>query len=85
MEGHHYFQAAGFNLKQVELFHSSPNCPAADLFNNSYSMIGVDNLVAYVEITVAQHVGTPKSGRKRRNNTSLLYPRLAPGCNLGMS
>src|SRR5262249_3186133 len=64
------------DLEKVKFFHSSANCAATDLFNNSYSMIGVDDLIAYVEIAVAQHEETPTSGQERRNSTQLFYPKL---------
>jgi hypothetical protein len=56
VEGHHDFQAAGLDLQQVESFYGFTESAAADLFNDSDTMIGVDNLVADVEITVdTQH------------------------------
>ena len=52
MERNHDFQAAGFDLQEVELFHSLADRPAADLFDNSNAMIGIDDFIAYVEIAV---------------------------------
>ena len=74
MERHHDLQAAGLNLEKIELFHNLADCPAADLFDNSNAMIGIDDFIAYVEITVdADHEGTPTNAGHMRNNTSIVY------------
>jgi hypothetical protein len=51
--GNHDFQAAGFDMKKVELFHRRADGTAADLLDNSYAVIGIDDLVANMEIQVA--------------------------------
>ena len=53
VERHHHFEAAGLDLEQVEVFHTLADGAATDLLNNSNSMIGVDDLVAYMEIAIA--------------------------------
>jgi hypothetical protein len=50
--GHHHFQAAGFDVEQVELLHRRAYRAAADLFNNPNPVIGIDDLVADVEIQI---------------------------------
>jgi transcription elongation factor GreA len=63
------------DLEEVEFFHNLANCPAADLFDNSNAMIGIDDFIAYVEIAVdADHEGTPTSAGHLRNNTHVVYP-----------
>jgi hypothetical protein len=75
MERDHNFQAAGFNLEEIELFHSFADGTATDLFDNSNAMIGIDDFIAYVEIAVdADHEGTPTSAGHLRNNTLSVYP-----------
>src|SRR5712671_4553693 len=49
---HHYFQAAGLDMKEVELLHCGADGAAADLFDNTHAMIGIDDFVANVEIQV---------------------------------
>jgi len=49
---HHHFQTAGFDVQEVELLHCRPDRTAAYLFNNPNAVIGIDNLVADVEIQV---------------------------------
>src|SRR6185312_87732 len=41
-----HFQTAGFNLKEIKLLDIGANGPAADLFNNTYAMIGINNFIA---------------------------------------
>ena len=78
MERYHDLQAAGLDLQQIEFFHSFADSPAADLFDNSNAMIGIDDLIAYVEITVgADHEGTPTRTGHLRNCTLLVYPSRA--------
>ena len=50
--GHHHFKAAGFDVEEVELLDCRTDRPAADLFNNPNPVIGIDDLVADVEIQV---------------------------------
>jgi hypothetical protein len=50
LAGNHYLEAAGFDVEQVELLNRRPDGPTADLFNDSNPMIGIDNLVADVEV-----------------------------------
>src|SRR5271165_2861232 len=46
VERHHDLQAAGFDLEQVEFFDLGADCPAADLFDDTYPMVRVDDLVS---------------------------------------
>jgi hypothetical protein len=50
MEGDHHLQAAGLNAEQIESFNDAAHGSAADLFNNSHAVIGVNNFVADTEI-----------------------------------
>jgi hypothetical protein len=78
MERHHDLQAAGLDLQEVELLHNFTNCPAADLFDNSNTMIGIDDFIAYVEIAVdADHEETPTSAGHLRYNTPVVYLKRA--------
>src|ERR1700728_5281784 len=52
LTGHHYLEAAGFDMEKVELLNRGTDGAAADLFNNPHPMIGIDNLVAEMEIYV---------------------------------
>ena len=52
LAGHHYFETAGFYVEKIKLFDRRPDGPAADLFNDADAMVGIDNLVANVEIQV---------------------------------
>ena len=52
LAGHHHLQAAGFDVQQVEPLHVGTHSPAAYLFDNSNAMIGIDDLIADVEIQV---------------------------------
>src|SRR5579863_3738744 len=49
---HHHLETAGLNVEEVELFHRSANRTAADLFDNADPVVGIDDLVANVEIQV---------------------------------
>ena len=74
MKRHHHFQAAGLNLQQVELLDRLADGPAADLFDNSDPVIGVNDLVAYVEIAIrTQHAEPPTAAGDQRNNTDSVY------------
>ena len=74
VEGDHNLKTAGFNLEQVELFHTGADGPAADLLDDSYAMVGVNDFIAYVETSVAaDHEGTPtNAGKAEEQNTSIL-------------
>jgi hypothetical protein len=75
VERHHDFEAAGLDLEQVEVFHTFANSPAADLFNNANAVIGIDDLVAYVEIAITiQHEEPPTIGGKARNKCTFILP-----------
>src|SRR6266853_6011773 len=50
--GHHHLQTAGLDMEEVELLHRGADGTAADLFDNTYAMIGIDDFVANVEIQV---------------------------------
>ena len=74
MERNHHLEAASFNLEQVELFHTRADGPAADLLDDSYAVVGVNDFIAYVETSVAaDHEGTPTSaGQAEEQNISIL-------------
>jgi hypothetical protein len=75
MKGNHNLEATGLDLQEIELLDSSSNCPAADLFDDSYAVVGVNHLVAYVEMTVTtDHAGTPTSRRKSEElNKNIIF------------
>src|SRR5260370_1976208 len=76
MKRHHEFQATGLDLEQVELFHTFADSRAADLLTNSYAMIGINDFVTNVEITVGRdHEGTPTNTKRKRNSTLSFYPK----------
>src|SRR3984885_4970349 len=52
LAGHHYLQAAGFDVENIKLLDGRPDGSAAYLFNDGDTMDGTDNLVADVEIQV---------------------------------
>src|SRR4029077_17944717 len=74
MERNHYLQAVRIELQEVELCHSLANGPAADLFDNSNAMIGIDDLITYVEIA-GDHEGTPTRTGQMRNCTTSILPQ----------
>jgi hypothetical protein len=49
MEGHHHFQAARLNPKEVELLNSCANGSGTDLFDDPDPVVRVDDLVADTE------------------------------------
>lgn len=70
MAGNHYPQAAGLYVQQVELLDRRTNHTAANLFDNSDAMIGVDDFVADVEILIdTAHILAPKGRRVTWGNT----------------
>ena len=50
--GHHHLKAAGFDVEQIELFHRGADGAAADLLDNADPVVGIDDLVANVEIQI---------------------------------
>src|ERR1700691_41486 len=61
----HHLEAARFNVQQVELFDGRAHRAAADLFDNTYAVIGIDDLVADVEIqVVAAHSSGTQDGER---------------------
>ena len=52
LAGYHHFEAAGFYVEEVKLFDCCSDGATADLFNNANAVIGIDNLVADMEIQV---------------------------------
>jgi hypothetical protein len=53
----HDFKAAGFDMKKIEPLDRGADRAAADLFNNSNPVIGIDDLIADVEVQVrATHI-----------------------------
>src|ERR1700733_34182 len=52
LAGHHYLQAAGLNVEKIKLLDGRADGSTADLFNDADTMVGIDNLVADVEIQV---------------------------------
>src|SRR5207248_7578212 len=62
----HHLETAGLNLQQVELLDARADGPAADLLDDSYAMVGVNDFIAYVEIAVAgDHEGHPKGADRK--------------------
>lgn len=47
---HHYLEAAGFDIEQIELLDRRPDRPAANLFDHAYPVVWIDHLIADVEI-----------------------------------
>ena len=74
MERYHHLEAAGFNLEQIELFHTGADGAASYLLDDSHAMVGVNDFIAYVETSIAaDHEGTPTSaGKAEEQNTSIL-------------
>src|SRR5579863_9597747 len=59
----HHLEAAGLDVQKVELFDRRTYRPAADLFNDTDTVVGIDDLVADVEIHIrTAHSGHPKIG-----------------------
>jgi hypothetical protein len=52
IEGNHYLEAAGLNIEKIKFLYICPNRPAADLFNDADTVIGVNHFIADVEIQV---------------------------------
>jgi hypothetical protein len=55
VEWNHDFEAAGSDLEEVKPFDSRADGSAADLLDDADAMVGVNDLVAYVENVVASH------------------------------
>src|ERR1043166_922890 len=71
----HHFQAAGLDVQQVKLFYRRTYGPAADLFNDSDAMVGVNDFIANVEIQIrSTHILAPSrsEGSWGRNAVKLL-------------
>jgi hypothetical protein len=49
VEWNHDLQTAVFDSEEIEAFHRGAGCTAADLFNNSYAMVGVNYAVTDIE------------------------------------
>jgi hypothetical protein len=73
LERHHDFEAAGFDVEEVELFNSCAEGAAADLLYNPDAMIGVNHFIANSETWFNIHEGHPTRGVKEE--LRLLYPR----------
>jgi hypothetical protein len=66
LAGNHHFEAAGFDVKEVKLLNRCAHRAAANLLNNADSMIGIDNLIANVEIQVRNtHDKAPRKAKVR--------------------
>ena len=52
MAGHHHPEAAGFDIQKVEPLDRCTNHPTADLLDDSDAMIGINDLIADVEIQI---------------------------------
>src|ERR1700721_3464049 len=52
LAGNHHFEAAGFDVKEEKLLNRWPHSARANFLNTPDSMIGIDNLIANVEIQV---------------------------------
>jgi hypothetical protein len=59
VERDHHLQAAGLDFEQVELLDRGADGPAADLFDDSYAVVWVNNFVADVETVATNHEETP--------------------------
>ena len=62
-------ETTGLNLQEVEFFHGGADGPAADLLDNTYAVIGINDFVTDVEIAITDHEGHPRKQvykRKRR-------------------
>src|SRR3981189_3978174 len=62
MEWHHHLEAAGLNLEGIELLDRKPDRSAADLLNNTDTVIRINHPIADVENAVAIHGGKPHRG-----------------------
>jgi hypothetical protein len=80
LKRHHHFEAAGFDVEEIELFNGCAEGAAADLLYNPDAMIGVNNFVANSETGFTIHEGHPTRGVKEE--LTLLYPREAWGSNV---
>src|SRR5581483_6579254 len=68
----HDFQAAGLYFEEIEFFDVLADSATADLLNDPYPVVGIDDLIPNVEISVAaDHEETPARAAQERNNTSL--------------
>jgi hypothetical protein len=74
MERHHHLQTTGLNLKEVEFLDGCADGAAANLFDNSNTVIRIDDLITDVEAAIAtNHEGTPtKAAGQRKLLTSIL-------------
>src|SRR5450631_1424132 len=78
LAGYHYFEAAGFDVEEVEPLNGRADGAAADLFNHPNAVIGIHNLVADVEIQIrTAHVRHPERrsvrGEKRSKGLRVWY------------
>jgi hypothetical protein len=58
VEGDLDLEAAGLDSEEVELLDSGTDRPAADLFNDSHAMVGVNNFVADLKAQLTIHEST---------------------------
>jgi len=83
VERHHNFETAGFYLQKIELFYGCPKRPAANLFNDSYPMVGVNDLIADVKAAVAtDHEGPPDERRRPWRRTIIILAQAGGKDNL---
>ena len=54
LAGHHHSEAAGFNVQEVEPLDRRTHGPAADLFDDTDTMVGIDDFITYVEIRIGK-------------------------------
>jgi hypothetical protein len=66
--GNHYLKAAGFDVQEIELFDRSADRAAADLFDNTHTVVGIDDLVADVKIQITVHKKAPGQEKGRGEN-----------------
>ena len=66
------FEVAGLDIKEIVLFDLLAEGPGADLLDNAYAVVGIDNAVPNVEITVT--VAAHTWNRPPRPTTGLFYP-----------
>src|SRR5215472_8056122 len=63
MARYHDLQAAGLDVQEVEPLDRSTDSPAPDLFNHTYTMVGVDDFITNVENQVSTaHFRHPEEG-----------------------
>jgi hypothetical protein len=68
---HHYLEATGLDVEEIELFYRGADRAAADLLDNTHAMIGIDDLVADVEVQITVHKKAP--GQERGSGENVVF------------